>query len=161
MVCYVTTEEKSGYRPCVGIVLINQEGGVFVGQRTDSRQPGWQMPQGGIDPGETPLQAAWREMLEEIGTDNATLLAESQYWRSYDLPVEIAGRIWQGRYVGQTQRWFAFGYAGDDAEIVLDAHEQEFSHWCWLPGHQLVDRVVPFKKDVYASVADEFRHLWA
>lgn len=146
---------------CVGIMLLNDAGEVFVGQRIDARQSGWQMPQGGIDDGETSESAVWREMSEEIGTDKAILLAESEVWRSYDLPADISGRIWGGRYSGQTQRWFVFRFRGADDDINIHGHHREFSKWCWLPGDQLLDRVVSFKRDVYVSVVDEFRHLLA
>lgn len=150
-----------GYRPCVGIFLLNPDRLVFVGQRFDMPKDAWQMPQGGIDPGEDPVLAARREMLEEIGTDHAELLLESRVWRSYDLPPEIARRLWNGRYRGQSQRWVAFRFTGTDADIKLDGSHPEFRTWRWVPAEHLLDLVVPFKRDVYLSVVDEFRHLWA
>jgi putative (di)nucleoside polyphosphate hydrolase len=119
------------------------------------------MPQGGIDPGETPLVAALRELKEEIGTDRAEILGESRLWRSYDLPPAIAARMWNGRYRGQTQKWVAMRFLGTEADIVLDTPHPEFSAWRWVPADKLVDLVVPFKRCVYLSVVDEFRHLLA
>jgi putative (di)nucleoside polyphosphate hydrolase len=156
-----TPEPPEGYRRCVGIFLLSPDDMVFVGQRADVSHPAWQMPQGGIDKGEDPVTAAFREMREEIGTDNARLLAESDVWRSYDLPESLVGRTWGGRYKGQTQKWLAFRFAGDDDEIDLAAAHPEFSAWQWIEPDALVGLVVPFKRDVYVSVVDEFRHLWA
>lgn len=154
-------EPKPGYRPCVGIFLIGPNHTVFVGQRRDTREPAWQMPQGGIDVGETPLQAAVRELKEEIGTDQALFLGESNIWRSYDLPVSIANRMWNGRYRGQTQKWIAFRFLGRDSDIFLDTPHAEFSAWRWAPAEEVIDTAVPFKRRVYVSVVGEFRHLLA
>jgi len=159
--CAVTAAAKPGYRPCVGILLLDARDRVFVGQRCDTRAEAWQMPQGGIDPGETPIEAGLRELQEEIGTTEARLLAESRWWRSYDLPPEIAQRMWQGRYRGQTQKWLAFRFTGTDQDIAIDGPHREFCAWRWLEPSELVRRIVPFKRDVYLSVVDEFRHLWA
>ena len=134
-------------------------GRVFVGERLDT--PGaWQMPQGGIDPGESPAEAGMREMLEEIGTDRAFLLQESRVWRAYDLPPEIARRKWGGRFKGQTQRWLALRFVGADADIRLDRDHAEFAAWRWVAPATLPELVVPFKREVYRRVADEFRPLW-
>lgn len=160
MTCIEALEPLPDYRPCVGVFLLNPAKQVFVGQRLDT--PGaWQMPQGGIDPGEAPAVAARREMLEEIGTDRAELLRESQVWRAYDLPVDVAGRLWGGRYRGQTQRWVAFRFTGTDADIRLEGPHPEFSTWRWVEPERLVELIVPFKRDVYLSVVAEFRPLWA
>jgi putative (di)nucleoside polyphosphate hydrolase len=161
MSCALTAEARPGYRRCVGVMLLDVAGRVFVGQRCDTRPEAWQMPQGGIDPGEDAETAALREMHEEIGTDAAELLAASRWWRSYDLPPEIAARIWGGRYRGQTQKWLAFRFTGSDADIVIDGAHPEFCAWRWLEPDELVRRIVPFKRDVYLSVVEEFRHLWA
>ncbi len=150
-----------GYRRCVGIMLLDRRGRIFVGQRADMSHPAWQMPQGGIDAGETPLEAARRELREEVGVDEVELLAESRYWRSYDLPPAVAARMWGGRYRGQTQRWFAFRFLGEDEDIDIDQPHREFTAWRWTDREDLVRRIVPFKRDVYLSVVDEFRHLWA
>jgi putative (di)nucleoside polyphosphate hydrolase len=160
MTCIEALEPLPDYRPCVGVFLLNPAKQVFVGQRLDT--PGaWQMPQGGIDPGEAPAVAARREMLEEIGTDRAELLRESQVWRAYDLPADVAGRLWGGRYRGQTQRWVAFRFTGTDADIRLEGPHPEFSTWRWVEPERLVELIVPFKRDVYLSVVAEFRPLWA
>lgn len=157
----ITAVAKPGYRPCVGIMLLDAAGRVFVGQRCDTPAEAWQMPQGGIDPGEDVLAAGLRELKEEIGTAAAELLYESRWWRSYDLPVDIARRLWHGRYHGQTQKWLALRFTGSDRDIVLDGAHPEFCAWRWLPPDELVARIVPFKRDVYLSVVEEFRHLWA
>ncbi len=159
--CEVTAEAKPGYRRCVGIFLLNADDAVFVGQRHDVGRQAWQMPQGGIDPGEDAVAAGLREMREEIGTDRALLLRESSVWRSYDLPAELQGRVWSGRYRGQTQRWLAFRFTGEDADIRLDGPHPEFSTWRWVEPERLVELIVPFKRDVYLSVVGEFRSLWA
>ncbi len=161
MAFLLSEEPPPGYRRGVGILLLDRRGGIFVGQRADMSRPAWQMPQGGIDPGETPLQAARRELYEEVGIDQVELLAESRYWRSYDLPPGLAARMWKGRYKGQTQRWFAFRFPGTDADIDIDRPPREFVAWRWTDPEDLLRRIVPFKRDVYLSVVDEFRHLWA
>jgi putative (di)nucleoside polyphosphate hydrolase len=157
----VTPDAKPGYRRCVGIFLLNAAGAVFVGQRRDVGRQAWQMPQGGIDAGEDAVAAGLREMREEIGTDRAELLARSSVWRSYDLPAELQGRVWSGRYRGQTQRWVAFRFTGEDGDIHLEGPPPEFSAWRWVEPDRLVDLIVPFKRDVYLSVVEEFRSLWA
>ncbi len=156
-----TDAPAPGYRPCVGIFLLDPKGRLaFVGQRLDT--PGaWQMPQGGIDAGEAPAEAALREMREEIGTDRAELLAESRRWRSYDLPADLARSMWGGRYRGQTQKWLAFRFLGDEAEIRLDTGDPEFGAWRWEEPERLPGLAVPFKRAIYLSVVDEFRPLWA
>lgn len=145
------------YRPCVGLMLLNRRGEVFVAQRVDQRGSAWQMPQGGIDKGETPREAAIRELKEEIGTDSAEILSESEHWHSYDLPPHLVPRVWGGKYRGQTQRWFALLFTGDDSEIDLDTHHPEFQAWQWVDVEVLRDLIVPFKRDVYDRVIEEFR----
>ena len=160
MSVFESSVPPAGYRPCVGIFLLNRDRRVFVGQRLDTPDA-WQMPQGGIDPGEDPAAAGLREMHEEIGTDRASLIRESRVWRAYDLPAEIAGRIWGGQYRGQTQKWLAFAFEGEDADIRLDASHPEFSTWRWVEPAMLGLLIVPFKRPVYLSVVAEFRPLWA
>lgn len=148
-----------GYRPCVGLLLLNANGEVFVGRRLDT-QDAWQMPQGGIDPGEEPRTAVLREMQEEIGTGKAEIIAESDLWRHYELPASLARRVWGGRYRGQAQKWFALRFTGEDADIDLTATpHMEFDAWQWVALDRLVDLIVPFKRDVYLEVVGEFAPL--
>jgi putative (di)nucleoside polyphosphate hydrolase len=154
------TGAPPGYRPCVGLMLLNRDGLVFVGRRDDTPDA-WQMPQGGIDAGETPREAAMRELREEIGTDRAEILAESRAWLRYDLPEELRGRLWGGGYVGQAQKWFALRFLGGDDDIDLDAHHREFAAWRWVPLDDLTRLIVPFKRAVYDAVVEEFRPVVA
>jgi putative (di)nucleoside polyphosphate hydrolase len=149
--------ERLPYRPCVGLMLLNPRGQVFVAQRVDVRGSAWQMPQGGIDRGEHPRDAALRELKEEIGTDAAEILAESRHWHNYDLPHHLVPKVWGGRFRGQTQKWFALLFHGRDADIDLEAHDPEFQTWCWADLERLPGMIVPFKRDVYDQVIDEFR----
>jgi len=151
--------ERLPYRRGVGIMLLNAVGEVLVAQRIDMPSEAWQMPQGGIDADETPEAAAWREMQEEIGTCAASLLAESAAWHRYDLPADLVPRLWHGRYRGQEQKWFAFRFLGDDADITIDSDHAEFSRWRWTPMATLPDLIVPFKRRLYAEVVAEFGHL--
>ena len=146
------------YRPCVGILLVDGGGRIFVARRSDTPDA-WQMPQGGIDPGETPRDAALRELKEETGTDRAVLLAEAKDWLRYDLPPDLAARTWKGRYRGQAQKWFAFRFTGEDRDIDLDAHIREFDAWRWATPAEVLDHIVPFKRPVYESVLEEFAAL--
>lgn len=147
------------YRPCVGAMVLNDRGEVFVGRRikeTGRNGHVWQMPQGGIDEGEEAEQAAYRELEEETAISSVKLLAESTGWLSYDLPLEARGR-WSGRYRGQTQKWFLFRFIGDENEVNLKAHEPaEFSEWKWVPLSRVAELVVPFKRPVYEALVDEF-----
>ncbi len=147
------------YRRGVGIMLLNSRGEVFVAQRIDMPSDAWQMPQGGIDDGETPEAAAWREMAEETGTSRAELLAESRDWLRYDLPAELIPRLWNGRFRGQEQKWFAFRFTGGDADIDINAGHPEFSAWKWTPMAALPDLIVPFKRQLYRELISEFGHL--
>ncbi|HZT86586.1 MAG TPA: RNA pyrophosphohydrolase [Stellaceae bacterium] len=150
----------AAYRPAVGIMLLNPESLVFVARRIDmpAALAAWQMPQGGIDPGETPRQAALRELKEEIGTDRAEFLAESGGWLHYDVPAEIAGGLWGGRYIGQRQKWFAMRFTGADSDIDLATEHPEFDAWRWVPSAELPDLIVPFKRQLYLDILAEFRH---
>jgi putative (di)nucleoside polyphosphate hydrolase len=149
--------ERRPYRTGVGIMLVNRDGQVFVARRIDTPDA-WQMPQGGIDPGEAPRAAALRELKEEIGTDKAEILAESRDWLTYDLPEALRGRAWGGRFRGQRQRWFLCRFLGDDADIDLDHHEHpEFDAWRWVPPAKLPELIVGFKRDLYRTLLEEFR----
>jgi len=147
------------YRPCVGIALLNRGGLVFVGRRIDTAADAWQMPQGGIDPGEVPEKAALRELEEEIGTRHVELLSQAQDWLYYDLPDELLGKVWDGRYRGQKQLWFAAQFLGRDADISIDTPHPEFSAWKWVEMERLPDLAISFKRDVYVSVFNQFAAL--
>jgi putative (di)nucleoside polyphosphate hydrolase len=144
------------YRPGVGLMLINDARQVFVARRIDTAEDAWQMPQGGIDEGENPEEAALRELKEEIGTDNAEIIAASAEWVTYDLPVYLVSKVWKGRYRGQKQKWFLLRFKGSDDEIDLESHNPEFSHWKWADLDTLIESIVPFKRDVYRKVVEEF-----
>jgi putative (di)nucleoside polyphosphate hydrolase len=147
------------YRPCVGVMLVNAEGHAFVGQRIDSEIPAWQMPQGGIDEGETPRDAALRELVEETGVtpELVTVEAETDDWIPYDLPHDIVPRIWKGRFKGQKQKWFLLRFHGTDDQVRIDADDhQEFSEWRWMAPDEVLTQIVPFKRDVYARVLQCF-----
>ncbi len=150
--------ESAAYRPAVGIMLVNASGRVLVARRVDSTpMPAWQMPQGGIDPGETPRQAALRELEEEIGTANAEILAESSTWLTYDLPASLAAKVWGGRYRGQRQKWFVMRFTGCDADIDLAGEHAEFDAWRWAALDELPELIVAFKRQLYIEILTEFR----
>jgi putative (di)nucleoside polyphosphate hydrolase len=151
--------EDLPYRPCVGVMLFNRDGLVFVGRRIDQTVEGWQMPQGGIDEGETPSEAGLREMKEEIGTDKAVILREHSDWLAYDLPPHLLGVALHGKYRGQKQKWLAMRFTGDDSDINIATPEPEFAQWKWLAVEALPRLIVPFKRDTYAKVIAEFRDL--
>lgn len=155
------------YRPCVGIMLINPEGHIWIGQRIgkwagDISEQRWQMPQGGIDKGEEPVDAALRELEEEIGTAKAEILAESADWLTYDLPDDALGIALKGKYRGQKQKWFAMQFLGKDADIDVSerpGHKAEFSDWRWASMSDVVNSVVSFKRSIYSDLAREFSGL--
>ena len=154
----MTTGHSALYRPNVGLMLIAADRRVFVGQRTN--QPdAWQMPQGGVDDGETPVEAACRELMEEVGTTKALLLRESATWVAYDVPEDWRPARWKGRWHGQAQKWFALAFTGTDADIDIHAHDKEFEAWQWVPARDLLDLIVPFKRPVYEAVLKEFADL--
>ena len=144
------------YRPCAGVVLIDGAGRVFAGRRI-GQPDAWQMPQGGIEKGESPRQAALRELSEEIGAIKGDVLAETSDWLTYDLPQELVGTALKGRYRGQKQKWFAVRFTGVDTDIdVHGVAHPEFDAWAWMTAKDLIGRIVPFKRNVYAQVFDEF-----
>lgn len=150
------------YRPCVGVVLINAEGRIFAGQRLDSTVAAWQMPQGGIDEGEKNRKAALRELWEETGVteDLVEFVAKTDGWVTYDLPEELLGKVWGGKYRGQRQKWFLFRFKGTDDQVNIATEHPEFSEWRWIGADEMIASIVPFKKDVYETVVAEFRdHL--
>lgn len=156
-----TEIDRLPYRPCVGVMLANTDGQVFVGQRLDNDTPAWQMPQGGIDQGEDPRDAALRELWEETGVtpDLVEVVAETADWVPYDLPHDLVPRIWKGRFRGQRQKWFLMRFMGSDDQINILTSHPEFSEWRWLDPDDLVDHIVPFKRAVYVSVLAEFGPL--
>jgi putative (di)nucleoside polyphosphate hydrolase len=164
----MTSIDDLPYRPCVGVMLLNAQGDVFVGRRADRMGAPegfgnwWQMPQGGVDEGEDPEEAAKRELAEETGVTRARFIAKAREWHRYDLPAELIGIAWQGRYRGQAQLWFAARFEGEDSEIDLapkPGHEREFDAWKWVPLDSVPTLVVPFKRPVYEAVIQEFAAL--
>jgi putative (di)nucleoside polyphosphate hydrolase len=155
--------ELAGYRPGVGIMLLNRDGLAFVGHRIrmPPNLPRWQMPQGGIDAGETPRQAALRELKEEVGTGRAEILAESRDWFHHDVPDEIAQGIMGARYRGNRQKWFAMRFTGSDADVNLATEHPEFDAWKWIRPEQLPELVVPFMRRLYLDILAEFREFWS
>ena len=156
----------TAYRPCVGVMLLNKQGLVWIGRRFQKQNDDgvghwWQMPQGGIDAGEDPAVAAARELEEETAVRSAEIIAEAPDWYNYDLPEPLIGLSWKGKYRGQTQKWFAARFTGQDSEINLapPGHKQEFDQWRWAKMSEVVDLIVPFKKPVYEKVIAAFRHL--
>ena len=152
-----TSADDARYRPCVGAMLINRQGLVFVGQRTDTRQEAWQMPHGGIEADEAPDVAVLRELKEEIGTDKARILAETAGWHRYDLPPELQGKVWGGRYCGQSMKWFLLAFTGVDADIRPESVEHpEFRTWRWTDPAGLPEAAIGFKRAVYEAVLAQF-----
>ncbi|KQN26399.1 RNA pyrophosphohydrolase [Sphingomonas sp. Leaf33] len=146
------------YRPCAGVMILNRAGRVFVGQRLDSTLEAWQMPQGGIDPGEDALAAAIREVGEETGIapEHLTLIAEASEELRYDLPEDLVGKLWQGKWRGQRQRWFLFAFTGTDADVDIQTAHPEFRAWKWADPAELPDMIVPFKRALYEDVIAAF-----
>ena len=161
----MSTSEPTAYRPCVGIMLVNESGQVFTGRRIDARgnpdgKDYWQMPQGGVDPGEDWEVAAFRELEEETGVsaDNASIIAKTTQPIRYDLPDELIGKLWKGKYRGQEQIWFLMRFTGSDEDIDLNAHDPaEFNAWKWVEAESLPLRIIPFKQALYEKVLKAFR----
>lgn len=165
----MTRLEDLPYRPCVGLAIFNRAGQVFLGQRLSGPEHvdathSWQMPQGGIDKGEEPYEAALRELYEETSIRSVVKLGEVEDWLSYDLPGRVAGEAWKGKYRGQTQKWFALRFTGDEGEIDIlkpggGVHKAEFCNWRWDALDRAAELVIPFKRQVYERVAREFRRF--
>jgi putative (di)nucleoside polyphosphate hydrolase len=147
------------YRPCVGVMLINAEGQIFAGLRKDSTATAWQMPQGGIDDGEKPRKAALRELWEETGItdDLVEFIGKTHDWVTYDLPPDLLGRVWGGKYRGQRQKWFLYRYLGRDDQVNIATEHPEFSAWRWIAADEMIASIVPFKRSVYEEVVRHFR----
>tara|TARA_B110000208_G_scaffold105840_1_gene131284 strand:+ start:588 stop:1070 length:483 start_codon:yes stop_codon:yes gene_type:complete len=157
-----TDIDKLPYRPNVGVMVINGSGDVFVAQRLEHYADAWQMPQGGINPGEDARVAALRELEEETGitASKVTILAETDGWIAYELPADLIAKLWNGQYRGQEQKWFLMRFLGEDADINIETEEPEFSAWKWIAPSALPDAIVPFKRDVYLAVLNAFQdHL--
>ncbi len=154
----MTDHSHLPYRPCAGVMLVNRDGNVFVGQRLDSVLEAWQMPQGGIDPGEAALDAAIRELGEEAGIapDHIELIAEAPDELEYDLPDDLIGKVWKGKWRGQRQRWFLFRFTGEDRHIDIATAEPEFRAWRWVDPREIPDLIVPFKRDLYRRLLQLF-----
>ena len=146
------------YRPCAGVMLLNRDGRVFVGQRLDSTLEAWQMPQGGIDPGEDALEAAFRELWEETGVarDHVELIAEAPEELQYDLPEDLIGKVWKGKWRGQRQRWFLLRFLGEDGDIDIATAHPEFRAWRWAEPAELPELIVPFKQALYERLLELF-----
>ena len=157
-----TNINKLPYRSNVGIMMVNEKGYVFVGQRLDNNQNAWQMPQGGIDAGEDPETAAYRELLEETGVkkQDVRFVASSSQWLSYDLPEDLIPILWNGKFRGQKQKWFLFKFLGEDVDINIATEHPEFSKWKWISKENLLKEIVPFKKSVYENVLKEFKNIY-
>ena len=148
------------YRKCVGMMILNARNQILVGRRLDHPSGYWQMPQGGIDEDENPEEAVWREMDEEIGTNNAKLIKISDQWINYEIPRETLQTLpWGEKYIGQTQKWFAFRFTGEDIDINVGTENPEFSEWKWAKIDTIVDNIVPFKRNVYSKILKEFKNL--
>lgn len=147
------------YRLGVGMMILNSKNQIFVGKRIDAKLQAWQMPQGGIHMGETPSKAAMREMMEEIGSNNGTIVAESKNWYSYDIPKFLIPKLWNGNYRGQKQKWFLINFVGSDSDINIDTNHPEFQEWRWADIDELYDIIIPFKRKLYSAVIEEFKPL--
>ena len=149
--------EERPYRLGVGLMLVNAKNQVFVAQRLDTSDPAWQMPQGGVDEGESVIDAAFRELEEEIGTNKAEFIACLEEWISYDLPSSLIDKVWQGAYRGQKQKWIALRFVGDVSDICVHTEHPEFSHWRWVEACELPSLATFFKRALYETVLEK---LW-
>ena len=157
---YKSEKKELPYRPCVGMMILNKDRNmILVGKRIDSKANAWQMPQGGIDAGETPSKAALREMKEELGTNNAVIVSESKQWYSYDVPKVLIPRLWNGNYKGQRQKWFLIQFNGTDDEIDINTENPEFAEWKWIDKDELLDVVISFKYRLYKAILNEFHNF--
>ncbi|MCI4589147.1 RNA pyrophosphohydrolase [Sphingobium sp. BYY-5] len=154
-------DQELGYRPCVGMMLVNMDGKVFVGQRIDNAVEAWQMPQGGIDDGEDPRTAAFRELLEETGIsgEHVEIISATKEEHYYDLPPELIGKLWGGKYRGQRQIWFLARFLGKDSDVDIRTKHPEFREWRWAEPETLPELIVPFKRKLYRDILQEFRAL--
>lgn len=155
----IAKDDLLPYRQGVGMMILNKNFQVFVAKRIDTKIQAWQMPQGGIFTGETPSKAALREMQEEIGTDKATIIAESSNWYSYDIPDGLIHKLWDGHYRGQRQKWFLMKFYGHESEINLHTSVPEFNEWSWVDLDDLPQIIIPFKRKLYKAIISEFRPL--
>ena len=147
------------YRSCVGLMVFNKDGNVFCGQRLDNKAEAWQLPQGGIDKGELPIEAGYRELKEETSIINVEFVGEYPEWLNYDIPLPLADNLWKGEFRGQTQRWLLFHFMGEDKEIDINTNKAEFLDWKWVDIDQLTDLVVDFKLDVYKRLKLELKNI--
>ena len=147
-----------GYRPAVGVMLINRERKVWVGQRIDSTLEAWQMPQGGLDPGEDPLEGAYRELEEETGIrrDLVEIVTQAKEELTYDLPDDLVGKMWKGKWRGQRQTWYLARFLGEDSDVDIETPDPEFRAWKWADSAELPAMIVPFKKKLYEDLLEVF-----
>ena len=149
------------YRKCVGMMVLNNNNEILVGRRLDHPSGFWQMPQGGIDENENPEEAVWREMMEEIGTNNAELIKMSSQWINYNIPQDTLDKLpWGEKYIGQTQKWFVFRFTGQESDINVETENPEFSEWKWARIDSIIDNIVPFKRNVYSKILKEFKDIF-
>jgi putative (di)nucleoside polyphosphate hydrolase len=155
----MTDKDALPYRPAAGVMLLNREGKVFVAQRLDSTLEAWQMPQGGLDEGEEPLKGALRELEEEtgIGEKHVEILASAPDELYYDLPEDLVGKLWKGKWRGQRQSWFLGRFTGTDEDVNIQTAHPEFRAWRWADPEELPAMIVPFKRKLYEDVLEAFR----